>query len=350
MSDLDLLRLSKDHPKRPVNWRWELAKYLTMRKKAKLPILRGMVDSDTYKACRFQLALAKCLETGKINRIRKNHMYEYVAYDIYEGSVSDKSSRYGLRSKHILEALLLSKMSYDEISEIMAMPKESIEIYENWFFNVKDKMQSYAWIMDQAIGEIRSDGKLSDIATLWKIYAYFGGPNIIRFVLTSISPDSISMINEGCSVRKFLENDIRDQMGIKAAVAARTIPINERTVRTIFNFYTNIKEAEASEISASDRNQTTGSELITSFSKLLEQMSWSVHNDQSTSLLQSSVYTSNSPAEPRVSELVDVYLGRCEANNLAASISNISQPEPSSSNSGTSDSGSIAPVDDSSEI
>jgi hypothetical protein len=196
--DKTLLKLSKDHPSRPVNWRWLLA--LRVVDNNSLEIL---VDKeDKYLSIAIELAsrIKQANSLQEYLAIKRDLPHAFRAWELYE----EDSNAF---SKEI-EARILAREQILTIASRFNLEPQVVKTYEALFFNVLDRIENKSYISSIIYNTYLDDA--FDTYKLWKHVAYFGSPEALEFIINKSpsedllnSADSLSNI-DGISYAKQL--------------------------------------------------------------------------------------------------------------------------------------------------
>ena len=257
-----------DNPYRPVDWRWQLAAYVGEINNWTVP--KSHRDHALCRATFFRQHI-----TTRVSPAAKLYMLEtdpacYEAWHIYSYD-HDKSARWEV------EARLLAKESLSDIAQKVAVSEEAIKIYESWFFNVLDRLESPGYITHQVFGRSIHQGLSSrNFDCLWKMYAYWLGPIALDAIIYQFNrpmpPGNTSGVNAA------LDNDAALTMRLKATVALRTIPVNWETQIEIIKLYMNLLEIEKS---ASDVGSGSGAsgQMLACMEEFVQRIPWRRHQE-----------------------------------------------------------------------
>jgi hypothetical protein len=230
-----LEKLNVDHPRRPVDWRWQLAnKLFSLQNSDLVNLYKPQNDIWFDKAYSFYASLPennRNVQDKLVNFINSTTREDRLAYMIYMDEDDNLL-------KHALEAYLLTDLEYAFISAKLNIPLSTIEFYEKIFFNVKDRLHNIVWIVDQVFGTSLVVGvPFERYQILWKFYGYFGGVNILDKVI-SLAPERCETLTE------FVKSELQQLMFFKAAIMARNMRADEESMKTLFSSITKILEIE----------------------------------------------------------------------------------------------------------
>jgi hypothetical protein len=148
-----------------------------------------------------------------------------------------------------IEAHILARCTDQEIGFHCGVPVEVVEAYENLFFNVRDRLQHTGYIVHKVMGESVQRGcneRAYDL--LWKMYAYAYGPHMLHAISSKFVSPNYCMSPDDVSAA--VQDDTVSTMKLKAALAAKTIPVNAGTQTDILHIFTKYVEIEQTTDSA----------------------------------------------------------------------------------------------------
>jgi hypothetical protein len=134
--------------------------------------------------------------------------------------------------RHILEARLLTSETYAEVAQRMGTCEKVVSHYAELFFDVRDRFQATAWIMQVILGPsrlrstFRENGELTQEqrAFLYRFFGYFGGPLVLDALIAGIG--EIKMPERPDEVDKWLDSTVLQIVRTRAAAAAHLFEVN----------------------------------------------------------------------------------------------------------------------------
>lgn len=250
-----------DNPRRPVDWRWQRAGELAEGAR----VARGRDDAGVLQARKFRRLLARCRsdEDRLIALDACPALYE--AHALYAAEDDAPEPRWEL------EARLLARESFDSISRKMGLSHEVIRTYEHCFFDVISRLDSPSLIVHTVIGRAVQTGLAErDYDMLWKLMGYLAGPLVLdSCIYKSVEPQQVQTTD---GVMAFWRDFTKAQMGMKAGVAALTMPVNWQTRQTILEFYGQLLQLEAA---AGASGMGTSETFVSNVKAMVETFAWS---------------------------------------------------------------------------
>lgn len=293
-------RLRRDSPLRPTDWRWQRACYL---KKTSRKPTRKHDDKWIAEALRFKYDLDRCKTDQEYEDLQDNWPHFYLAYEIYDEDDDTAKTRHH-PTRYEIEARILAEESFEAIAWKVYAPEGVIEIYEKVFFNVLDRIQSESYIHNQVIGNDVVQRGLSDkdYDKVWKLYGYRRGPGAVDELVTTF-PDARRKLGKGEMLNKW-EEDKRQTMNRKAALAARSMSINNFTNLPIVEQQTNIIDVDKK--AAGEGGSTFSNEQwLQIISAMLSSLPWSIGREISPEdALVKQGYNKTTHKEPRAGQIL----------------------------------------------
>jgi hypothetical protein len=98
-----------------------------------------------------------------------------------------------IEQRQVLEALLLTSESFEEIAQRLSVEPATIAYYEQLFFNVRDRMKASIWILKTILGppqdrKFGADGAMTveQHGIMYRLFAYYGGPLVLDALISGI--------------------------------------------------------------------------------------------------------------------------------------------------------------------
>ena len=223
-----------DNPRRPSDWRWQRAGELVEGAR----IARGRDDADVRQAYKFRRLLARCSsdEDRLVALDACPALYE--AHALYNAEDDAPEPRWEL------EARLLAREPFEAIERKMGLSNDTIVAFERYFFDVIDRLDAPSLIVHTVIGRAVQTGLAErDYDALWKLMGYLAGPLVLDSCIYKFAQPQQIQTPDG--VTAFWRDFTKSQMGMKAGIAALTMPVNWQTRQTILEFYGQLLQLEA---------------------------------------------------------------------------------------------------------
>jgi hypothetical protein len=170
-----------------------------------------------------------------------------------------------------VDALILARESDRSIGFRCGLDPRVVEAYEGVFFNVRDRLLHTELVVKCILRQaVRGGFQADNPSLLWKLYAYFYGPEMFaalsqRFVnpVWVDNPDGVSAA---------IESDAISTLKLKAMLAAKTVNVNAETQMDLINAFTAFVDVERS----SDSTQKAESQLMEHVSAMMSQLPFDV--------------------------------------------------------------------------
>ena len=136
-----------------------------------------------------------------------------------------------------LEARVLSNQSPAEIASRMHIWAEVVTEYEDWFFDIRERLGMTSWIAHEAIRR-RPTGELlaGDVGPFWRWIGFSFGPEVLEFVLTAVSVEALRI--QGLDA--YWQRGIPIDVDLKLLVLIERFPLP--TTRAELNSWLEIQE------------------------------------------------------------------------------------------------------------
>ena len=231
------LHVAAANPFRPVDWKWQRAMGVIdgSQPRPTRKIDTPVGHSWIRKAVVFKSELDACRTEGAKHLLSVNRPDIFWAYWAWSSNVNPM--------KHSIEAHLLARESNFEVGFRCGVAPEVIEAYEHLFFNVREKLQHTKYVLNCVMGpSIHRGVSEREYDLLWKLYGLFLGPHMLdalenKFVNPAWcgTPDGVS----AC-----IQDDAIGTLKLKAALAAKTVPVTQHTQLALLETFTKFVEVE----------------------------------------------------------------------------------------------------------
>jgi len=238
------LHIMASNPFRPADWMWQRAVEIVDRDGPRASRKRDGLKGFKWinKAVSFLRAYQRASEDeAALARLATKRPHIFWAHTAWSSATNVQ--------KHLIEAHLLARTDDFSIAFRCDMDPAVITAYEALFFNVKEKLEHRSYILNCVMGPAIHRG-LSEREhdLLWKLYGYFLGPYIVDALESKFAnpvwcgtPDAV-----GASVL----DDAVSTLKLKAALAAKTVSVNQGTQLALMEQFTKFVEVERNTDSA----------------------------------------------------------------------------------------------------
>ena len=163
-----LPQCSKHEPYRPPQWRWSLA-VLAARDPRVLRVCAKEIDTSVRRA----LGIVRELNHGAgLEALRPRYPAEVAAIGL---RIAPEP-----RLRWELEARLMARQSPAEIALGCGVPADAIQLYEDWFYDVCDRLPRYVTDHLLPLGEVIESVPMEFV---WKLVAFMGGSRLLDDLL-----------------------------------------------------------------------------------------------------------------------------------------------------------------------
>lgn len=231
-SRLDYGFATRHDPRRLPTWRYERVQYLISSGKPPHPrrddklirVLRNFYMDQR----RWQEKLDDDIELQI--QLAAKYRYLWEADRIFFGGRSDRT-RFGV------ESMILARQPDEEIAESCGTTPEAIELYEQIFFNVRDKLDNRNYIASKVLLDAFMSG-LSNRTheSTAKYFGYFGGPIILKLVLDGVDNSTV-IPTEPSDTTTWLDHQYRRLMRTIANIGLTYTQPTNFNIRTVIEGY-----------------------------------------------------------------------------------------------------------------
>ena len=216
---LSLADVHPDNPMRPPDWRWLRSQELVA---AKRNCSRRRDDDATCRAVKYIRARNRCKSERGFAGLGKRMPDLHLAHRLQ--TLAD-------RKKWIIQARILARQTSDEISQLVSINPEIIDLYTCLFFDVGDRLDARMYIQNSAIGFV---GWLhpawNPTGVLLRQFGYHGGPLVLDLVTPVIlgTPATAKPDAEATTS----PNDLQTRK-IRLLITLLTMPHKETSIKTL---------------------------------------------------------------------------------------------------------------------
>ncbi len=292
-----MLQYHPDHPLRPTDWRWERARVI--RESGNKFKSKRKEDNWVRAAYKFQKDLEACRSDYDKYELMERYPDIYFAYAIRG---NDDKKTLTVRSE--IEARLLANESNETLADRCGCTAGTVECFEKLFFNVREKLKNTTYILHQALGPAIYKGlheREHDL--LWKLYGYFCGSYVIDALTTTFTksdkPDSKEQVDA------LFIDDTKQVMRRKAAIAARTVGVNEFTQLRLLEIYAQFLEIEKD----ADGSGSGESLILDNIKSMMGGLPWATGTNAEEQKNTVVVVYDNNHAELRANEVLEIGAG-----------------------------------------
>ena len=291
------------NPFRPAAWRQERVLELIENLPAPKKPNRRRDDKYVRDYYRFLLKyMAQTTEAGRSALFEANPALFY-AHAIHFHP--DKEWR------SIAQGFLLTGDPLEECSAVLDTLPEALHWYEKLFFNVRDRLDAEVWVAKTILGSsayraANREGTVTDNQQdlLFKLFGYYGGPLILRIVISGFRRGSLPRRRE--EIGPWFDDTFTTLIKSRSAQAARVFQINKYNVMQLMDIQCGIMVAERSV--AQGGPETDVEQNVKAF---MERIPWFMAKKNAKDLSGDSValHYATSAIEPRADDQMAMALG-----------------------------------------
>ena len=148
-----------------------------------------------------------------------------------------------LRTKWELEARVLARQEPVVIAYKLGMDEKTVRAYEELFFDVRDRLEYPGYILHCVLGPAIYKSTLdSHLELVWKLYGYMAGPAVLDVLIQQFATPRLC--RNPAEAQRFIEDDAVAMLKVKAALAAKTVRLTEKTKVELLGVLTKQQELE----------------------------------------------------------------------------------------------------------
>lgn len=247
---------NKDNRLRPPNWRWELVLHLN-----------DSYDSNTVNDQLVNDAISFCKKINLATSVNEIVSIQRYYPDIYNSWTIFTHEEYE-RLKSELEAMLLTELSFEEVGKKLNLESSVVEKYHDLFFDVKDRLDNKAFILN-SIFSMTSSLDVLPIDKYWKLIAYFYGFEKLEKVIYN-GPGVPDNLGDDAEESKFISRNIRNRI---LELLNRVIVNNSDQMENLVEITNSVGRVKLMN-QPSERNNTSQGDLLDSVYLALKDISW----------------------------------------------------------------------------
>jgi hypothetical protein len=142
-----------------------------------------------------------------------------------------------------IEARLCAEQTPEEIARYLPVRPKMVELYEALFFNVNDRLEYPGYFIHVILGRsIQAGINNRAYDALWKMFAYNLGPAVLSHLIYKFG--NVNKPTNHEQVIAAWQDDFKDQLAMKGALAIRLSPLGWQQFDGIINSYLRLSEME----------------------------------------------------------------------------------------------------------
>lgn len=237
------LLIARANPHRSPSWRWQRA--LEIHEGNGLPTTRRRDDPISYayinRALQFLRQYDACANDQERAVLADQSPDIFWAYWIWSDQASPQ--------RYSIEAHILARGTDYEIAYRCGTTTEVVKMFEALFFDVRERLQHRSFILHTVMGPAIHRGLTErEFDLLWKLYGYFLGPYVLEALESKFS--NPVWCGNAEAVGAAVLDDAIGTLKLKAAVATKTVAVNQHTQLALMEQFTKFIEVERNSDSA----------------------------------------------------------------------------------------------------
>lgn len=268
MTPSSLLALRPDHPFRPPDWRWELAR---LRREGAVPrYLSAVADPAVNHAETIQNGFDAAASVGDasaaLNAVGPDAALA-ASFWLHTGAPEQPSDppppppgppaqggpparRAAQPPAHdlslerpALEAYVLAGKPLEKIGPAFGLTPAAVRWYETFWFDVRTRRRQEMWVASNVIGPLHEGPPAVILPRLVRAYGYYtGSTRLVKALVSSF--DRGSAASAARDPANFFGRDARAAINMKAALAARMMPLTDRTYARVLEVHQEVADLE----------------------------------------------------------------------------------------------------------
>ena len=213
------------------------------------------------------------------------------------------------------EARILTGEPFESIGTRLNVSPKAIEYFEQIFFDVRGRLQFRDFILNEVIGTMpsafdrRGELSTSQMAYLYRSFAYFGGALALDALISSATPTKPKSDKD---LRLWLKDVTGRITAAQAAAAATTLRPTKTNLTQIIKIAADINK-DVETVADSQLNR-----LMDSLGAMFSSIEFSMAARDVSELSPAEQFFLNSPIEPRADEMIALANGKMPDSLLEA--------------------------------
>jgi hypothetical protein len=146
--------------------------------------------------------------------------------------------------RNVIEARILARQSDEEIAKLNRTTPGAVALYHRLFFDVRPNLDARDWVLRSVLGPIAEAGIRYSTDFCQKLFAYFGGPIALNFLLNAGFEDD-SPLRNGEDVERYINHRTRSALAKRTIVEAVCgTHINSYNVMGLFQVHAQLLSVE----------------------------------------------------------------------------------------------------------
>jgi len=165
-------------------------------------------------------------------------------------------------NRYVLEARLLAGQTNEQIHAKSGIPPETVGMYEQLFFTVRDRIEEVDYILGNVIGRVFQSGLSTfNPELLAKYFGFFAGPVILDMVLYGFA--SKRAVANDDEILGFLDEKIARNTRLQTVTLTTLLQPGKFDVRAIFEGYGQLLAVESRQNASPEHSEWVGAFIKT---------------------------------------------------------------------------------------
>lgn len=173
-----------------------------------------------------------------------------------KGDLSDIAAAHAVREQgglyeDVLQAYLLTPLSFADVGHRVGMPADAIEAYHQTFFDVRSRLSASGWITAKAVGYKRLVRDPSTLGMVLRKFGYHAGEYIVDKLVAYLLKHHAPQLQLPPPPVHLAECE---EQAIKQVLALELLTLDDRNILVIFHLHMDLllKEKAAGTVNASE--------------------------------------------------------------------------------------------------
>lgn len=214
--------------------------------------------------------------------------------------------------RSVAQGFLLTGDTLESCAAALDTLPEALDWYERLFFNVRDRLEAEAWVAKTVLGSsayraANREGSVTENQQdiLFKLFGYYGGPIILKIVISGFRRGSLPRRPE--EISPWFDSTFTMLIKSRATQAARVFQINKYNVMQLMEIQCSIMTSERSVLQGGP--ETDVEQNVQAF---MERIPWVMAKKGAKDLDNNALeqHYATSSVEPRADEQMALALGQ----------------------------------------
>lgn len=208
-----------------------------------MPPYPAWADEYVYYAANLIKRINEAKSQGKVVHHSGPLGYAFQLYSSLKQSSGQAQIKGPALAAVELEGYVLANIPQEEVSKLLGLPQSVVEWYEKLFFDVRDRLDSVAWVSGNVIGAVYGTTVEALIPMLARSYGYYTkDPVLIRVFLRGMDSDGVGAASNAGGPLMALQHDTRVALALKAGLVTRLVNMDSRAFRSVMEMHNKMTE------------------------------------------------------------------------------------------------------------